>query len=71
MLFKIIIKHTQNSVEKIRYTAFLCLIEVARLYYDLIEDLIPELLSLSVIHVIKLKRKTQFFILLSNFFYLF
>jgi hypothetical protein len=51
MLFKIIIKHTQNTIENIRYTAFLCLIEVARLYYDLISDFIPELLSISLIHV--------------------
>ena len=52
MLFKIIVKHTQNTNEKIRYTAFLCLIEVARLYYDLIADLIPELLTISLLHVI-------------------
>ena len=51
MLFKIIAKHTQNTIEKIRYTAFLCFIEIARLYYDLISDLIPELISLSLIHV--------------------
>jgi len=52
MLLKLIIKHTQNTIEKIRYTAFLCLIEVARLYYDLIGDFIPELISISLLHVI-------------------
>ncbi len=49
---KMTLKHTQNTNDKIRYNAFSCLIEIAKHYYDYISEYIPDILSLSLIHVI-------------------
>lgn len=65
IIYKVIIKHTQNDDDKIRYTAFQCLIELGRLYYDYIGDYIPEIMSISLLHV-NLNKKIDIKILNKN-----